>query len=177
MAAKVWENSDNSSELNASPRICQSYRGFAHVGRSGPQTVQSGQKVDGKIQYARNPNQQTLRKTVSIITGDHRSFNIYISPNYFSASVELSKTPWGPLFFCEHSRAVCSFSGRKTNTIEELASKFGKVSYFLFNFGAPAGVPPERPGNGNPIEDAGICLARSRGAGPSSFPRCSDCVR
>ena len=39
---------------NASPRICQPYRGFADFGRSGPQTVRSGQKVDGKIRYFRN---------------------------------------------------------------------------------------------------------------------------
>ena len=51
------------------------YRGFAHVGRSGPQTVRSGQKVDGKTRYSRNPNQRTLRKKVPIITGDRRSFN------------------------------------------------------------------------------------------------------
>ena len=34
-------------------RICQYYRGFAHVGRPGPQTVRSGQKVPGKIRYFR----------------------------------------------------------------------------------------------------------------------------
>ena len=34
-------------------RICQHYRGFPHVGRCGPQTVRSGQKVEGKILHFR----------------------------------------------------------------------------------------------------------------------------
>ena len=110
-----------------SPRICQSYRGFAHVGRSGPQTVRSGQKVDGKIRYSLNPNQRTLRKNVSIIGGDLRSFNIYISPNYFAAWVERSKNPWVALPFCVGSRAVWRFSAGKTNTIEEVRCKVSEV--------------------------------------------------
>ena len=35
-------------------RIRQHYRGFAHVGRCGPQTVRSGQKVDGKTRHFRS---------------------------------------------------------------------------------------------------------------------------
>ena len=35
-------------------RIRQHYCGFAHVGRCGPQTVQSGQKVDGKTRHFRS---------------------------------------------------------------------------------------------------------------------------
>ena len=34
-------------------RIRQHYRGFGHVGRCGPQTVRSGQKVDGKARRFR----------------------------------------------------------------------------------------------------------------------------
>ena len=35
-------------------RICQHYRGFPHIGRCGPQTVRSGQKVDGKTRHFRS---------------------------------------------------------------------------------------------------------------------------
>ena len=39
---------------NASPRMCQLYRGFADFGRSGPQTVRSGEKVGGEIRHYRD---------------------------------------------------------------------------------------------------------------------------
>ena len=35
-------------------RICQPYRGFPHVGRCGPQTVRSGQKIYGKTRHFRS---------------------------------------------------------------------------------------------------------------------------
>ena len=52
---------------------------------------------------------------------------VYISPNYFAAWVERSKNPWGPLPFCEFSRAVWRFSAGKTNTIEEVRCKVSEV--------------------------------------------------
>ena len=40
--------------LSRGGRIWQPYRGLAHVGRSGPQTVRPGEKVDGEIVYFRS---------------------------------------------------------------------------------------------------------------------------
>ena len=85
--------------------------------------------------YFRNPNKRTFRKQMSIISGDRRGFNIYISPNYFAAWVERSKNPWVPLAFCVGSRAVWRFSAGKTDPIEELTSKVRKVTCFTVHFG------------------------------------------
>ena len=81
LTSKVWKVTCFTVQVGIpvrAARICQHYRGFTHVGRCGPQTVRSGQKVDGNIRYSRNPNQRMLRKNVSIIGGDRRSFNVYM---------------------------------------------------------------------------------------------------
>ena len=51
------------------PRIRQPYRGFALVGRWGPQTVRSGRKGHGKIRYFWNEGRVFLEREASLARG------------------------------------------------------------------------------------------------------------
>ena len=55
--------------LSGGGRIWQPYRGFAHVGRSGPQTVRPGEKVRGEIRYLRTEGCAVPEREARAIVG------------------------------------------------------------------------------------------------------------
>ena len=128
---------------------------FGHVGRSKGVThcvsVIRSRALPGQLcvptpQILSDPKQANVPKKGANNWGRQSELQyIYISPNYFAAWVERSKTPCAALTFCGGSRAVWRFSAGKTNTIEEVRCKVSEVHCFTMQIGTPFRAGPDLP--------------------------------